>query len=86
MPYQFVTPNVQEAPIGGHRLFEFYQQNQGVSVLRYGDRIVEVRFPSQDELIDADQYWLGGSTYVVDDATASVLSAAGYDDLLTEII
>jgi len=86
MPYQFTTPHVWEGPIGGHRLFEFYQQKQGVSVLRYGNRFVEVRFPSQDELRDADQYWLGGSTYEVDDATASALSAAGYDDSLTEII
>lgn len=86
MPYMFKTPHVLEGPIGGHRLFEFYERKQGVTVVQIAGKFSEVRFPSQDLLNYVDRYWLGGSTYEVDDATASQLSAAGYSDYLTEIV
>lgn len=86
MPYIFKTPTVSEGPIGDHRLFHFYEQDRGVTVARYGAEFVELRYPSEDELYEADEYWLGGHEHVVTDATASMLTAAGYEDYLTEIV
>lgn len=39
-----------------------------------------VRFPSQDLLDSADDYWLGGSVYDISVETADDLIAAGYGD------
>lgn len=86
MPYVFKTPTVSEGPIGDHRLFMFYEQDRGVTVARYGDDFYEMRYPSEDDLQEADEYWVGGYEHVVTDATASMLSDAGYDDYLTEIV
>lgn len=86
MPYLFTTPTVEEGPAGGSRLFEFYTLDQGVTVIRTGTTYRSVRFPSQDLLEQVDEYWLGGSTYEVDDATAAGLTTAGYGDYLTEIV
>lgn len=87
MPYTFVTPTVSEGPAGqDERLWMFYKLDRGITVLRYGSEFVQVRFPTTDVLDEADEYWLGGTTSTVSNATAALLSAAGYDDYLTEIV
>jgi hypothetical protein len=58
---------------------------RGVSLLINGSTVTENRTPSQDDLAAADQYFLGGHEYVVDQATADILIAAGYSDYLTVI-
>lgn len=80
MPYKFQTPTVWEGPAGGHRLFQFYELKRGVTVVRVGDTFFNVRFPSQDLLDSADDYWLGGSVYDISVETAEDLIAAGYGD------
>jgi len=86
MPYTFVTPTVPEGPAGGHRLFDFYTLDRGVTVIKQGTTYTRVRYPSQLLLEAVDAYWLGGTTNVVSNEEAASLTAAGYGDYLTEII
>ena len=86
MPYIFLTPTVEEGPIGGHRLFEFYKQPRGVTIIKYDGEYYEMRYPSEDEFVDADAVYVGGHEYVVSDAEAADLTDAGYGDNLTEIV
>lgn len=58
---------------------------RGVSLLINGSTVTENRTPSQDDLAAADQYFLGGHEYVVDQATADILIAAGYSEYLTVV-
>lgn len=86
MPYTFVTPTVPEGPAGGHRLFDFYTLDRGVTVIKKNGNYSQVRYPSQLLLESVDAYWLGGTTNVVSNEEAASLTAAGYGDYLTEII
>lgn len=56
---------------------------RGISLLINGSIVTESRTPSQDDLAAADQYFLGGHVYSVDQATADILIAAGYSEYLT---
>lgn len=56
---------------------------RGVTLIINGSTVTETRYPYQDDLAEADQYFLGGHQYVVDQATADILIAAGYSDYLT---
>lgn len=85
MPYTFTTPTVDEGPIGNERLFQFFTKAKGVTVARYGEDILEFRYPSEDELAEADDVWIGGHSYTVSDASADVLIAAGYGNYLVRI-
>ena len=58
---------------------------RGVTLLINGSTVTENRTPSQDDLAAADQYFLGGHQYVVDQTTANILIAAGYSEYLTVI-
>lgn len=58
---------------------------RGVTLLINGTTVTESRTPYQDDLAAADQYFLGGHNYVVDQATANILIAAGYGEYLTVI-
>lgn len=75
----FIPPTVSEGPIGGHRLFYFYEMDRGVSVLKIDGQYVEIREPSQDEEALATEFYLGGHEYPVSDAVAAELIAAGYE-------
>lgn len=74
----FIPPTVSEGPIGGHRLFYFYEMDRGVSVLKIDGQYVEIREPSQDEEALATEFYLGGHEYPVSDEVAAELIAAGY--------
>ena len=64
----------------GNRLTDI---GRGISLLINGSTVTENRTPSQDDLAAADQYFLGGHVYTVDQATADILIAAGYSEYLT---
>lgn len=66
----------------GNRLTDI---GRGISLLINGSTVTESRTPSQDDLAAADQYFLGGHNYEVDQATADILIAAGYSQYLTVI-
>ena len=59
---------------------------RGVTLLVTGTSVAENRTPSQDDLADADTYYLGGHNYTIDDAAAQILIDAGYGDYLTPVV
>jgi len=69
------------APQGG-RITDI---GRGITLLVTGTTVAENRTPSQDDLADADAYYLGGHTYVLDDAEAQILINAGYSEYLTQL-
>lgn len=81
--WSMATPTIMEAPIGGHRLFHYYQMERGISLLITGTTVTEKRFPTVDELEAADRYYLGGHIASVDAVEAEFLTDAGYGDYLT---
>jgi hypothetical protein len=58
---------------------------RGVSLLVTGSAVTATMTPYQDDLANADAAYLGGHEYVLDQAAADVLIAAGYGDYLTLI-
>lgn len=86
MPYTFTTPTVSEGPIGGHRLFSFYKQDRGVSLIKRAYGVYdEVRYPYFDKNIIPDGVFIGGYEYTVSDDEAASLTAAGYGSRLNRI-
>lgn len=78
--YIFRTPVVYEGPIGKHRLFYFFQQPRGITIVRSGSTYSQVRYQMEQDLINNyDQYWLGGYNHTVDEATKAALIAGGID-------
>jgi hypothetical protein len=59
---------------------------RGVSLIINGTTVTENRTPSQDDLADADAYYLGGHAYTLTDQEAQILIDAGYSDYLTPVI
>ena len=58
---------------------------RGVTLLINGTSVTENRTPSQDDLANADAYYLGGHAYTLSDAEAQILIDAGYSDYLTPV-
>tara|TARA_R110000822_G_scaffold284795_3_gene406216 strand:+ start:79 stop:402 length:324 start_codon:yes stop_codon:yes gene_type:complete len=59
---------------------------RGVSLLVNGTDVTESRTPTQDNLSDADTYYLGGHEYTLTDAAAQILIDAGYSEYLTLVV
>jgi hypothetical protein len=85
MAYQFTPPTVKETPAGGHTLFERMGINRGISVLRVNGVYSSYRYPSQTQTLEADEVYLGGHVYDIDDQTRTRLIAAGYGDYITTV-
>jgi hypothetical protein len=73
--YLFKTPNVEEGPAGNHRLFYFYKLNRGISIAKSGATYSQVRYPVDSDMAEYDEFYRGGYTHTVDDATRSALIA-----------
>jgi hypothetical protein len=71
-PYGNIAPFLTDLP-------------RAYSLLINGNAVTQIETPSQDQLADADQYFLGGHVYTVNQATADILIAAGYADYLEPI-
>ena len=78
MAYRFRTPTVSEGPAGEGVLFSRYRLVRGVTVLKIQGEYYEVRFPSSEEVQEADIAYIGGYSYEVDEAEKASLEAAGY--------
>ena len=78
MTYRFITPSVEEAPAGTDRLFFRYRISRGISVLKYGTSYIQKRWPTQNEVDDADVAYIGGHEYDISLEEADSLVAAGY--------
>lgn len=76
--YTFTPPTVEEGPAGGHWLFYRYTLPRGLTTLKVDGQYYDVRDPSQDELAEAEVYYLGGHDYEVTLAQKEELEAAGY--------
>ena len=78
MSYLFVPPVENEGPMGGNWLFARYTRKQGVTVYHVDGEFYEDRFPSQDDLVDADLVYLGGHEYNVTLEEKNALESVGY--------
>ena len=60
--------------------------SRGMTLIVNGSSVEATLYPYQNDLEDADYYFLGGHVYTVTDAQAAVLIAAGYNDYLVPIV
>ena len=58
---------------------------RGVTLIVNGTTVTESRTPYQNDLENADAYYLGGHEYVVDQSAADILINAGYSEYVTPI-
>ena len=77
--YIFETPIVREGPSGGHRLFEFYKLNVGISIVRDAGTYKQVRYLTDEDLRSYQEVYLGGNKHVVSATTRAALIAGGVD-------
>lgn len=82
--YRFTTPTEPETPMGQGPLFSRYELDRGISVLRKNGTYSSYRYPSLNEVLEADEVYLGGRIYDIDEATKNRLTAAGYGDYIVE--
>ena len=87
--YLFKTPFVAETPAGWHRLLARYAINRGVTVMMINGTYSYYRFPSQTETLEAQEVYLGGHQYVIDEATKNRLTdpsiGGNYGDYITAL-
>jgi hypothetical protein len=81
--YYFTTPTIDETPAGDNILFERYELNRGISVLRLNGVYSSYRYPSQTETLAAEEYYQGGTTTLIDQTTRDALVAQGYGAYIT---
>lgn len=75
--YTFRPPTVLEGPIGKHRLFYFYKDKRGVSIVKYNGVYSTVRYAQDSYYNEADETYRGGYDYTVSEATKASLIAGG---------
>ena len=74
-----VTPPGRAVRTGSnHPLFGRMSRTLGVSLIKQGANYRQVENPSDEEIAAGDVTYLGGHTYLVSDAEAAALTAAGY--------
>jgi hypothetical protein len=97
--YQVKTPWVNETWITGSQYDPYARLaarpvpngtymtdiSRGVTLIVNGTTVTENRTPYQDDLANADAYYLGGHEYVVDQSAADILINAGYSEYVTAI-
>jgi hypothetical protein len=75
--YVFETPIVREGPAGGHRLFQFYKLNRGISIVKDAGAYKQVRYLVDEDLRSYQEVYLGGNKHIVDETTKAALIAGG---------
>ena len=73
---KFFPPTVEEGPAGSG-LFYRYTHTRGVSVLKTSGVYATKRYPTQDEITAATEYYAGGHEHEVTSAQKSAIIAAG---------
>jgi hypothetical protein len=81
--YYFTTPTVDETPAGYGPLFDRYEITRGISVLRINGVYSSFRYPAQTQIDQATEFYLGGTTTLINQATADALTAQGYGAYIT---
>jgi hypothetical protein len=59
---------------------------RGVTLIINGSTVTATLYPYQDDLSNADSYYLGGHAYTISDSQAAILTAAGYGSYLTPVV
>ena len=75
--YIFETPIVREGPAGGHRLFQFYKLNRGISIVKDAGEYIQVRYLTDEDLRSYQEVYLGGNKHIVSETTKAALIAGG---------
>jgi hypothetical protein len=75
--YIFQTPIVREGPAGGHRLFQFYKLDRGISIVRDAGTYKQVRYLTDEDLRSYQEVYLGGNKHIVSETTKAALIAGG---------
>jgi len=75
--YIFEPPIVREGPAGGHRLFQFYKLNVGISIVNDAGTYRQVRYLTDQDLRSYQEVYLGGNKHVVNETTRTALIAGG---------
>lgn len=83
--YYVTPPTLQEGPAGGGRLFIRYKLERGISLVNNDGVWSETRFPTEDVMKAASQFFLGGRTYEISLDTYNSLIAAGYSANVTTV-
>ena len=87
--YLFVTPSVEETPMGWHRLLERYSIARGVTVMMINGTYSSYRYPAQTQTAEATEVYLGGHRYIIDEKTKDRLTnpaiGGNYGDYITEL-
>lgn len=78
MAYVFYTPTVSEGPLARGPLFSRFRLVKAITVLKVDGEYYELRYPSHEEVEEADIAYLGGGRYEVDATEKASLEAAGY--------
>lgn len=78
--YKFTTPTILEEMEGEyHPLFSRIKIPKGITVLKIDGEYFEVRYPSSEEVQEADIAYIGGYSYEVTADEKASLEAAGYE-------
>lgn len=81
--YTFTPPTVLEPTGINHPLFGRMRLAVGVTVLKREALYRQLTFPSAEEIDLADIAYLGGHEYLISDAEALELQAAGYGEWIS---
>jgi hypothetical protein len=81
--YYFTPPTVDETPAGGPPLFNRYELNRGITVLRTNGVYSSFRYPSQTQILSAEEFYMGGTRNLINQQTADALTAQGYGAYIT---
>jgi hypothetical protein len=73
--YIFEPPIVREGPAGGHRLFQFYKLNRGISIVKDAGEYIQVRYLTDEDLRSYQEVYLGGNKHIVSETTKAALIA-----------
>ena len=75
--YIFEPPTVREGPAGGHRLFQFYKLDRGISIIKDAGTYRQVRYLTDEDLRNNQEVYLGGNKHIVSETTKAALIAGG---------
>ena len=83
--YKFVGPSVQETPMAWNRLHIRYGIHRGITVMRVNGLYSSYRYPSQTEILAAEEVYMGGHEYIIDEHTKDEMTAQGYGEFITPL-
>ena len=81
--YRLVGPTVKETPMAWNRLHMRYGIHRGITIMKVNGVYSTYRYPSQTEVLEAEEVYMGGHEYFIDEATKDALTAAGFGDYIT---